>query len=221
MAALIFFFLVCLLIFKRRIIDKGLRAASLLGKAGAGVNYIRKRGVNAVIQQEDVNSVTAAPLKSISTASAAISIWTVTAASLQSTATVSTSSLNPISLSQVVSRTVLPSLLPNEATAASLIASADTEVADLVERLDLDHIKEPDETGETMRRGFSRKLVTADVDIQLHAKSLESADTYDDVDLPHLLTATATPINRGNEVKTKQLWQNVHVPFNELVRNEL
>lgn len=52
MAALVFFALVCLLIIKRRIIDRGIRAASLFGRAAEGAGGVGRKGVKAFMPSE-------------------------------------------------------------------------------------------------------------------------------------------------------------------------
>lgn len=93
LAALVFFFLVCLLIIKRRIIDRGLRAASVVGKVAGGVGHVGKRGAKAVLG-EATQSLTSAASEAISTATAIASAVSVTSASIAAAASSASSSVD-------------------------------------------------------------------------------------------------------------------------------
>lgn len=90
----------CLLVIKRRILDRGIRAASLVGKVGAGFGKVGRRGIQALAQdglKETSQSVTA-------------SLTSLAAAATAAAASVS----HDISERKVQVQSVLSAVLPTE-----------------------------------------------------------------------------------------------------------
>lgn len=141
-AALLFFLLVCVLIIKRRIIDRGIRAASLVGRVAGGVGSVGKRGVEAVLPSGGKESLAATVSEAAASASSILkaTVTDKTPSAIGSAATSviagATEAVSPVAERIVEAVSSSASSLSNTITQAAV--SATSAVADaVVEESDL------------------------------------------------------------------------------------
>lgn len=121
-AALIFFALVCLLIIKRRIIDRGIRAASLVGKVAGGAAGVGKKGARAFIPTDTVSALKQTVTQEMDSLAQTVSTIVASASSIASTAIAAKqSSLNAAS---ATSESFASSSIPIAASSVESLAQA-------------------------------------------------------------------------------------------------